>query len=212
MAYVHYWKRPKELPRDGFERAVEDARIIVDHVQQESGVRIAGPTGFGRPELTNETIALNGVAECGHRYRNLGRPFAAENAEGVGRIEPPYDPKKEPYFSGPYLETRVCDGCCAGPRPFGAFVVDRNAILADWEKPDASGMYQHRVETEFKPYDLPVTAILIRLKERLGEKFKVSTENPGGFEDGKRLCRELFGFGVAFQIENKEDGGLDAEP
>ncbi len=197
MAYAHYWNRAIEFDRETFVQAVEDIKMIIRRAQ-DMGLRLAGPAGKGKPQLGAETIAFNGSAACGHRYRDLGEPWAAPGATGVEEKEPPYDPRAEPYMSGPFLETRVCGGNCAGQ----AFFVDRKYLVRDWERSDGDGFFSCSCDTHFKPYDLVVTAALVRLKERLGDAITISSENPEkGFEDAKRFCRELFGFASRFEIE-----------
>ncbi len=199
MAYTHYWSRIPEFDMADFDKAAKDIRILFARAR-EMGIQIAGPMGKGLPELTENTIAFNGAADCGHRYRDLGKPFAAENATGVEEKEPPYDSEAAPYYSGPYLDTRVCGGSCAA----GPFVLDRVYLVRDWERRQEDGFYDCDCETHFKPYDLIVTAALIRLKQHLAKGIKISSENPeGGFEDAKRLCRELFGWSSGFELERR---------
>ncbi len=201
MAYSHYWNRLVEFDRDAFALAMDDIGMILSRAQ-DMGIRLAGPAGKGKPQIGGETIAFNGSTSCGHRYRDLGKPFASPTATGVEEKEPPYDPKAEPYLSGPYLETRVCSGSCAGE----PFFVDRIYLVRDWERPRHAGRYACSCDTHFRPYDLVVTAALVRLKERLGDAITISSENHlGGFEDAKRLCRELFGFASRFEIESSEE-------
>ena len=197
MSYAHYWSREFEFEREAFNRFSEDVEIVIKRAE-EMGIKLAGPSGSGKPLVGHDGVAFNGSIRCGHRYRDLGKPFAAPDATGVEECDPPYDPKAEPWLSGPYLKTRVCGGTCAGE----AFVIDRKYLIRDWERPEAPGIYGCSCETSFKPYDLIVTAVLIRAKERLQKAITVSTENPGnGFEDARRLCRELFGWSDSFQIE-----------
>ncbi len=200
MAYAHYWNRVIEFDREAFAEAVEDIRMIVARVQ-DMGMRVAGPGGKGKPHLGKESIAFNGSATCGHRYRDLGEPWPADDATGVEDREPPYDPSVEPYIGGgggPMLMTRVCGGNCAG----APFLVDRKYLVRDWERPVEGNRYDCTCDTHFKPYDLLVTAALVRLKERLGDAIRITSEDPdNGFEDAKRLCRELFGFASRFEVE-----------
>lgn len=163
------------------------------------GIRIAGPTGEGSPELTASTIAFNGSADCGHRYRDLGKPWPAKDAEGIDTGDNPIA-DGDPYFSGPHITTRTCGGNCAQE----PFVIDRKWIMREWDRPEDGGFFSS-CETRFKPYDLPVTASLIRLKENLGDEIKISTDWPeSGFEDAKRFCRELFGWSSRFELEPQE--------
>ncbi len=200
MSYTHFWSRDLNLDPEGFARFVEDMAVILARAR-DMGIKIAGPNGMGKPELNLQTIAFNGSAQCGHKFRDLGKPFASMIATGVEEKEPPYDPKADPWFSGPFLDTRVCNGnCCGDP-----FLVDWRYMVRDWERPDTSGRYACSCETHFKPYDLIVTAALVRLKECLGESVVISSENPEhGFDDAKRLCRELFGFNNRFDIQKPQ--------
>lgn len=196
MSYSHYWRRAPKHNRAAFTKALEDIRRIIE-VVKERGVQLAGPTGHGVPEMSDVTIAFNGSANCGHRYLDLGEPWPSTTAEGV---ESTVDPVVGPWFSGALLETRVCGGSCAGE----AFVIDRDFLVRNWDQLEHGGYFQKCV-TAFKPYDLAVTAALIRLKERLGNEIHLSSDGfERGFEDAKKLCRELFGWSKAFQLEPQE--------
>ncbi len=197
MGYTLLWSRTLELDKESFAKVVEDVRQILSRAQ-DMGLRLAGPTGKGKPEIGPETIAFNGSATCGHRYRDLGQPWASPNASGVEEVEPPYDPREEPWMSGPYLHTRVCGGVCSSE----AFILDRKYMVRDWERPESPQTYACHCETRFKPYDLIVTAVLIRLKEHFENSVTIPAENPeNAFEDAKRFCRELFGWAVNFSVE-----------
>lgn len=196
MGYTHYWRRAPELSREPFVLALEDIRKIIEKVK-EIGLQVGGPTGAGAPELSDYVIAFNGRKDCGHRYMDLGKPWPSKTAEGV---ELTNQPVSGPWFSGAMLETRVCGGCCAAD----PFVVDRKFILRSWDQLEA-GRYFCYCETGYKPYDLVVTAALIRLKERLGDEIVISSDGlERGFEDAKKLCRELFGWPVRFALEAEE--------
>jgi hypothetical protein len=195
MGYKHYWRRNPELSREGFAKALEEIKTIVSKAS-DMGIRLAGPTGRGTPEISDYTIAFNGKANCGHRYRDLGTPWPSPTAEGIEGLDNPIS-EGEPYGSGPYLEARTCGGNCAGQE----FLVDRKFMMREWDR-DEHGGYFCRCETNFKPYDLVVTASLIRLKENLGDEIRISTDgHERGFEDAKRFCRELFGWAGNFELE-----------
>jgi hypothetical protein len=105
-----------------------------------------------------------------------------------------------PWFSGALLETRVCNGDCSG----APFVVDRRFLIREWDQLD-KGKYFSHCETGYKPYDLAVTAVLVRLKENLGDELQVSSDGKErGFDDAKRVCRTLFGFAKKFELEPEE--------
>lgn len=200
MGYTLFWSRLFELDREAFTHFVEDVRDILARAE-DLGVRLAGPSGKGVPEIGPETIAFNGSAKCGHRFRDLGSPWASPHATGIQEVEPPYDPKAEPWPSGAYLNTRVCGGNCAGE----PFIVDRRHMVRDWERPESPQRYVSTCATNFKPYDLIVAAVLVRFKEHLGDAVTIKSQNPeNAFEDAKRFCRELFGYPDNFAIETRK--------
>jgi len=106
---------------------------------------------------------------------------------------------------GAILESRSCGGSCAGRLPMGQFSIDRVFIKREWDELDEHGYFQF-CETDFKPYDLAVMAALIRLKERHGNAILLSSDGSEElWEEGKKLCRELFGHGSRFVLEPLEN-------
>lgn len=195
MGYTHYWRRAPDLTPADFQRVMEDVKVILETLATK-GIKLCGPTGHGEPELTPQVIAFNGCRKCGHRYRDLGKPWPSPTAAGV---ESTNHPVVGPWFSGALLETRVCGGCCAGE----PFAVDRVFLVRDWDQQD-DGRYFQSCETAYKPYDLAVTATLIRLKEHFPEQVSISSDGQEhAFEDAKRLCRQLFGWPKFFILEKE---------
>ena len=196
MGYTHYWRRAPDLDRAAFIRAMDDVRVIIAACQKR-GLLIAGPHGSGIPELNDFIIAFNGGKECGHRYLDLGEPWPSAEAEGVEAV---LDPVVGPWFSGARLATRVCGGRCSG-KPF---VVERKFLVRPWDQLERGGYFSH-CETGFKPYDLAVTSALVRLKERLGDEIRISSDGQErGFAEAKQICRELFGWESRFELEPEE--------
>jgi hypothetical protein len=197
MPYSHMWRRAPELDRSGFDKAVEDVKLIIERAS-EMGLLIAGPTGYGRPELTRQTIAFNGIRDCGHRFFDYGEPWPSDTAEGFQNDNAVSDIA---YWSGEHLNTRVCHGGSCALFPF---IVDRVFMPKHWT-PLERGGYFSKCETQFKPYDLIVTAALIRLKEHLHDEVFINSDGrEKAFDDAKRLCRELFGWSRYFELEPME--------
>lgn len=197
MGFGHYWARPAELPQEPFAKAVEEIRLVLDTLSGR-GVKLAGPVGIGKPELTRRTVAFNGEAACGHRYRHLENAWPSPTATGID-ADPWASPLTGPWSSGevPQIETRTCGGSCAA-KPF---VMDAHYLKQEGEQAEGDGLYYSHCETGFKPYDLAVTASLIRFKEHLGPALSVwSDGQEHAFEDAKRLCRELFGWPLRFSL------------
>lgn len=197
MPYTHMWRRAPALNKSGFAKLVEDVKLIFERAA-ELGIKVAGPTGHGKPEVSGGTIAFNGAKDCGHRFYDFGEPWPTQEAEGVFNDQAVAE---LPYWSGEHLNTRTCHG---GSCAQGAFVLDRVFMEKHWTQLDKGG-YFCKCETQFKPYDLIVTAVLVRVKEHLSDEVFVSSDGQErAFEDAKRLCRELFGWARYFQVESAE--------
>ncbi len=191
--YAHYWRRAPELNWNNFNLAYQDIQKIM-HAAMEQGFKLAGPTGTGPVQISNACIAFNGSKECRHPYRNLGDPWPSITAHGVETEE---DPVVGPFFNGALLSARSCGGNCSEEN----FVVDQIFLPQKWHQLEEGG-YFCRCRTLYKPYDIIVTACLVRLKERLGDEIQISSDGfERGFEDAKRFCRELFGWTETFEFE-----------
>ncbi len=74
------------------------------------------------------------------------------------------------------------------------FGLDRIVQPREWSEPDERGWYFECCKTRHMPYDLAVTASLVRLAHRFPEGVEVGSD--GGPEDWRPavdLCREVFG-------------------
>lgn|SRR3990167_5601424 len=83
MGYTHYYKTEKRLNKEQFSKVVEDFKKCVPYLER-LGVTLAGPMGKGKPKITENLIAFNGVEKCGHTQRDLGITWPADNARGIG--------------------------------------------------------------------------------------------------------------------------------
>lgn len=199
MPYTHMFRRSPELSKEGFDNLVQDVRVLLEKAV-EIGLSVNGPTGYGKPVATHSVIAINGNRDCGHRFRDFGDPWPADDASGIDAVEGP-SYADVPYWSGERLRTRVCHGGTCAQMPL---VVDRVFMPKHWTVMEKGG-YFCKCETQFKPYDLIVTAVLIRMKEHLrNEVFVNSDGHEKAFEDARRLCRDLFGWPRYFELEPVE--------
>lgn len=85
---------------------------------------------------------------------------------------------------------------CNGARPFtnDPFAVPRLLALTPQERPDEQGRYFACCQTGALPYDLLVTAALIRLQMRFPTDVEVSSDGgPPSWEAGRLLCADVFG-------------------
>ena len=197
MGYTHYWRRSPVLSPAEFAKAAEDIRHIAATLT-DRGIKLAGPTGHGKPEISDSSIAFNGSLNCHHAFIDLGSPWPSSSATGWDKPNPVVGA----WFSGALLDTRICGGNCAA----GLFLVDREFMVRPWDQLEQNRYFSY-CNTEYKPYDIMVTASLVRLKEHLPNDVKLTSDGgEKGFEDAKRLCRELFGFAKNFEIEPEESG------
>jgi hypothetical protein len=173
--YAHYWQRPAVLDERAFARFVDDLRAIVE-TAQEHGFALAGHRGDGDPTLGPDRVALNGSRSCGHAERSLVSPWPTEDAAGVGREDGPIDS----WFGGDLLTTRLCDGNCA----MSPFRIDREV-----EEAVEDGPFWQRCITQFRPYDIVVTAALLMFKYRFGDAINLSSAGDvQHWYDGQHLC------------------------
>lgn len=195
MGYTHYWYRPEEIKPDTFRAIVADTEKVLAEIEGYQ-VPMAGPTGTGRPELTEDVIAFNGSDDCGHpQDSSIVIPWPTANAGGVQAGAGPAGS----WFAGATLQTRTCDGSCS----YESFIFERVLDVPDYQRektPD--GPFFNFCKTAFRPYDLAVTAALIIAKHHLKGAMTVTSdgEAPHWF-DGAMLCQSLLGYGLDFKLD-----------
>jgi hypothetical protein len=180
MGYEHYLWRPPELDLGPWREWVGDVRLILanlpTHVPQ-TYYPLDGDTVMVRAPL----VITGPVPNTGRRQLNDSR--VAFN--GGGWVEVGGQPQ------------RLWGGCFVVDRVYALPVPDLTLDdpYGDFEpRPDERGWWCDSYKTNHRPYDLPVTACLIRLAHRFPEGVQVSTD--GGQEDwraGLDLCRQMFG-------------------
>ncbi|TMC09665.1 MAG: hypothetical protein E6J41_10115 [Chloroflexi bacterium] len=195
MGYEHYLWRPPELDLERWREWVGDVRQILSElpasvpktyypldgspVTVRAPLVVTGPIGNeGRPQLNDGRVAFNG----GGWADVEGQPQRLWGASfWVDRVygPPEFDP----------------------PLP--------NDPFADLEpRPDERGWWCESYKTNQRPYDLPVTASLIRLAHRFPEGVQVSSDGgPEDWQAGLELCRQVFGHA---ELPFAVDGGPDA--
>lgn len=194
MLYCHRWHRPAVLSEEGFARVVSDAQLIVGALV-DHGVLLCGPDSEGEPVLDPDLIALNGDRGCGHPvdYR-IYRTWPADHAGGIA--DPGENVSVARHGDTTLISMRACNGNCASHGLFLPRVLDLR-----YAEPAAHGFYAGECATQFKPYDLAVTAILLSLKHRLGDAVRIfSGGTTSHFWDARLLCFMLFGFGLRYEI------------
>lgn len=197
MGYTHYWRRPKLIPKETFKKIVADFGKLLPALEQV-GVKLAGPLGEGNPVVSEDEVAFNGAAKCGHPADyDLVIPWPAPGAGGVfaGR------PVAGTWYAGHLVATRACPGDCS----YETFCFPRVYGPQEWEEPDKRGLYFQFCKTAFRPYDLAVTAFLVIAKHRLGNQIVVSTDGEDEhWFDAKLLCQMELGYGLELTVRDGE--------
>ena len=173
----------------------------------ELGLQLGDALGEGEPEITDEIVAFNGSAACGHPQNlDVVIPWPAPGAGGVATT---YDDQAGgaiagSWFAGASLSTRVCNGDCS----YEGFVVERDLEPDEWQTGDEKGRYFNFCKTAFRPYDLAVTAALIVFKHYFGDDFQVSSDGEDEFWfDGRMACYTVLGYGMKYHLAEGEHGG-----
>ena len=187
MGYTHYWYRKvKTFDAHTFRQFSEDCAKVC----KQSEIPIAGSGGDGEPEFTDDIVAFNGRSDCGHKLRNLGITWPSPTAKGLS-------PKGEvtgQWFAEAMLEQRTCGGDCSHE----SFIIQRDSV----KKPfDSETEIFDCTKTAYKPYDVLVTACLIIAAHYFGDQFRVSSDGESNdWEDGRRLCQSVLGYGQEFVL------------
>lgn len=206
MGYTLYLRRLPRLDAVTFQTASDDIKTICREVER-LGVPLAGPRGYGPVQAGADRIAFNGLKECGHPFRRLDHSYPAPDAEGFEFV---HDPVVGAHWAGALLKARSCGGDCTAE----AFVLDRIYPAEAWEKKTEDGFYRQHFTTDFKPYDLAVGAVLVRLKHHFGAEVAVDTDD-GSMEhlrEAVAICRRLFEKHSLFVIEPEQKPGPEIVP
>ena len=194
MGFTHCWRRPLRIPEGPYAAAALDCGRILGACR-DAGVALAGPVGDGEPVVTFDSVALNGVRDCGHP-KDEGLGIVEPSRDATGIAGPFDDVVVGEWFGGAVISARKCPGTCS----CDTFRVDR---LFGWptDAEPADGLYLNGCKTAFRPYDLAVTACLIVFNHHLGDRlFPVSSSTvPGHWADARRLVQGTLGYGARFR-------------
>lgn len=183
MGYTHYWRRVPEIPTDKFEAIIEDFKELVPVLENVMGIKLAGPGGEGKLEITKDTIAFNGPEKCGHKERNLGITWPSKDARGVNKGGS--NAVSGAWFAGAQLSSRTCGGDCSHE----SMVIERVYQKEHDLHPEDALKFAF-CKTAYKPYDLAVTSLLIIAKHYLRHNIHVSSDGePKDWLDARRIVR-----------------------
>jgi hypothetical protein len=195
MGYTHYLYRPKEIQPEVFKQIVADLKAIIE----KAGVPLAGWNGKGTPELTDEVIAFNGVADCGHKKtESIAIAWPAKNANGINQTNNGEDVLNGTWFAGGLLGSRACGGDCSHE----TFRFERAYQPQEWQKPDKNGFWFCFCKTAYKPYDLIVQAAMIIIKHYLKDQVVVHSDGDvQHWDDARNLTTIVVRYGFDFKLD-----------
>ena len=170
MGYTHYVYRAPELDLPTWRRWVDDVRHILRNLPERTSISL---------------YPLDGLV------LTLQVPLQVAGPLGTGR--PELTDELVSFNGGGHVDVAgrpVRLGC-------ETFYLERRRQPEEWQTPDERGWIFECCRTRRIPYDLVVTAVLVRLAYHFPEGVEVSSD--GGTEEweaGVELCRRLFGFAV----------------
>ena len=167
MGYSHYVLRPRELDRARWREWVGDVRQILSNLPAR--VPQTYPPLDGPPVTVQAALIVAGPLGSGQP--ELNDEFVSFN--GGGQVE-----------VGGHLNRLWCE----------TFHLDRDLGGEGFPGPDERGWYFECCKTRQMPYDLAVTASLIRLAHRFPEGVEVSSDGgPEDWQPALDICRKVFG-------------------
>lgn len=178
---------------DIFHSIAHDFNCVASSLR-EHGVPLASWDGTGYPQITDETIAFNGLEHCGHQPNSdIIIPWPSPSACGVAESD---DAQIGCWSAGVELTARTCDGSCA----YETMRLDR---VVQHARPDESNPNNVTsfCKTAFRSYDIAVTALLIIAKHYLGDDIQIATDGEdANWLDGKLVCAMTLGYGLEYKI------------
>lgn len=200
MGYTHYWYTKKELDRNQWNNFLSDARKIINYSENVLGIKLANGGGEGEPDLNNEFINLNGSDSqpvgIWTTSEHITLAWPSDNAGLIDPIKDPIESKKAGnWFAGNLICQRVApidDITGLGSGSYESFSIYRQS------KGPAEFIGDYVFDcckTSYRPYDLTVTALLISLQYHFPETVIKTDGQLKDWQDGQRLCLELFNYG-----------------
>lgn len=215
MGYTHYWQRKKVLDPKTFAKFAQDAAAILEYSQNILGIALAD--GLGKPqtqpEANTKRIWFNGTMQIPGQWtttENISIPWPSPNA-GLKPLPDVKAPAIDGVWCGGHMISRRVapirkDGF--GDGEYETFHIDQHyKPYGEWDVPDAEGWQGGFCKTAYRPYDLPVTAVLIAFKKHFGPHVRVSSDGElKDWAEGARLCHEVLRY--AGEIDFEGDGNL----
>lgn len=195
MGYSHYWKRNPTISLRTYALMVADFERV-QPVMRQRGLLLAGPMGSGRPVVNSQEIAFNGRIRCRHAAPSEINVFA--DMLRVATVMSLPDGEREAEGRRLWEEEhtrRRCPGDCS----FESFHFPRR--MPRGYPRNGDGTVWDRVKTNFRPYDVAVTVMLLIARRHLGDRLII--ESDGGqsqWWDARLLCQSVLGYGLTLPL------------
>ncbi len=184
MGYSHSWEGFFDSDPVTFVAVRADFEKLILPLA-DAGCLLAGPSGTGLPEITEDYIAFNGLRHCGHEL--VDGPVVVYPTEAASGVDAGTSELLEAGFLA-FTASRRCDGQCC----HDSFVLRKLPGI-------------EFVKTAFKPYDLAVTTALLIAKQYWGKQIEIRTDGSEiQWSDAKQLCQAHLGYGDSFRILHKD--------
>ena len=209
MGYSHYWRYYTILDAETFKKVGKDFKKLLP-IMERMGLKLGNGCGEKKPVVNSRTICFNGLENCGHPKSEvpLGLVWPSDTASGSIGGSVLEERATDGWIAGAYMNKRVCGGEC----DYEGCCIDR---LEKLERPwnyNADDPKRNRLQvfgfckTNYKPYDIAVTAFLIILKQYYKDAVTVGSDGEGkDWKDGAMLCQQFLGYGEDFKIDREDD-------
>ena len=193
MGYAHRWKRPDERDAGQLRQFATDCAAICREYEAND-LRLAGQVGRGSAIINDDLVNFNGAEDCAHTKREEQLVYPSSGAGGMmDNGEPDVTGT---WCAGTFITTRRCPGSCA----YESLTIPRKWEDAAYRVKD--GRIAQSCKTNYRPYDIAVTACLLMLRHRFGNVVQLGSS--GGEEDwrdGQMLCLKALGLLPSILLE-----------
>lgn len=205
MGYTHYWRRPEVLNTKTFAKFTEDCKKIIA-AAEAAGIAHGDGGGDNTPVIEKDIIIFNGHNEqpigMWTTSEDVGLVWPSDDAGYNQESADPIAPKiVGSWFAGTLAAQRTAPinpQTGKGSGSYETFCIEQ--IQKRYENEDEP-LLLDCTKTNFRPYDLTVTACLIAFKHHFGSQVKVSTDGQEkDWIDGRILVFNTLGYGMDTDI------------
>jgi len=209
MGYSHYIYRPKEITNSQWSNITRDTKKVLDYLQNEIGIALAGGAGDGEPVIDADYIGFNGsgLQPIGvwTTSEEVSIPWPASNASLNEPVSDPIAQKTAgTWFAGTLLTQRVapiCENTGKGSGSYETCSLERT-MPDNYTPCEETGLYFDCCKTAYRPYDLAVTAFYTIIRHHV-PVCRVRTDGEEqDWMDAMVICHNLLGYELVSPLED----------